>query len=151
MARAAPERMSRSPKTTRPAGSRANAAATSSGPMPAGSPMVTPMRTGFEYHTRDARQTCMRLAALLLTLAAPAAAAHSGALPGEAFTFKFSVGPIESGRARMSVGLPVENDGRRLLAVHGQAETLPWLALVARMNHDYQLVLDTGTPIPVEG
>ena len=50
----------------------------------------------------------------------------------------------------MSVGLPVEKDGRRLLAVHGQAETLPWLALVARMNDDYQLVLDTGTLIPVE-
>ena len=50
----------------------------------------------------------------------------------------------------MSVGLPVEKNGRRLLAVHGQAETLPWLALVARMNDDYQLVIDAGTLIPVE-
>jgi Protein of unknown function (DUF3108) len=96
----------------------------------------------------------MRLLALLAFVvlgAAPAsAAAHSGALPGEAFTFKFSVGPIESGRARMSVGMPMEKDGRRLLAVHGQAETLPWLALVARMNDDYKLVIDAGTLVPVE-
>jgi hypothetical protein len=113
--------------------------------------MVTPMRTGVEYHVRRQRQKIMRPLALWLLLAAPAsAAAHSGALPGEAFTFKFSVGPIESGRARMSVGLPVEKDGRRLLAVHGQAETLPWLALVARMNDDYKLVVDAGTLIPVE-
>jgi hypothetical protein len=110
--------------------------------------MVTPMRTRFEYHTRNLHLT--HLSALLLMLASSAAAAHSGALPGEAFTFKFSVGPIESGRARMSVGLPVEKDGRRLLAVHGQAETLPWLQIVARMNDDYKLVIDAGTLIPVE-
>jgi len=104
------------------------------------------MRTGSEYHT----PRLTRLFALVTMLAAPAAAAHSGALPGEAFTFKFSVGPIESGRARMSVGLPVEKDGRRLVAVHGQAETLPWLQIVARMNDDYKLVLDAGTLVPVE-
>jgi len=93
----------------------------------------------------------VRLFVFLMMLAAPAlAAAHSGALPGEAFTFKFSVGPIESGRARMSVGLPVEKDGRRLLAVHGQAETLPWLQIVARLNDDYKLVIDAGTLVPVE-
>lgn len=93
----------------------------------------------------------MRLFALVTMLAAPAlAAGHSGALPGEAFTFKFSVGPIESGRARMSVGLPMEKNGRRLLAVHGQAETLPWLQIVARLNDDYKLIIDAGTLVPVE-
>jgi hypothetical protein len=92
----------------------------------------------------------MRPLTLLLLLTAPVAAAHSGALPGEAFTFKFSVGDIESGRARMSVGQPIEKDGRRLVAVHGQAETLPWLALVAKMNDDYRLVIDARTLIPVE-
>jgi hypothetical protein len=112
--------------------------------------MVTPMRTALEYHVRRQRLKSMRPLALLMLLVAPAAAAHSGALPGEAFTFKFSVGPIESGRARMSVGFPVEKGGRRLLAVHGQAETLPWLALVARMNDDYKLLVDAGTLIPVE-
>jgi hypothetical protein len=87
---------------------------------------------------------------VLLLVATPAIAfSHPGAQPGEAFTFKFSVGPIESGRARMSVGLPVEKNGRRLVAVHGQAETLPWLALVARMNDDYQLVLDAATLVPL--
>jgi hypothetical protein len=87
---------------------------------------------------------------VLLLLTTPAIAfSHPGAQPGEAFTFKFSVGPIESGRARMSVGLPVEKNGKRLVAVHGQAETLPWLALVARMNDDYQLVLDANTLVPL--
>jgi hypothetical protein len=103
------------------------------------------MRTRFPYHI-----VVLLLAILATGLVGRVARAHSGALPGEAFTFKFSVGPIESGRARMSVGLPVEKAGRRLLAVHGQAETLPWLSLLARMNDDYTLVLDAATLIPVE-
>jgi Protein of unknown function (DUF3108) len=102
-----------------------------------------PMRTLHCYHA----------ALLLLALAAPAGAhpgGHPGALAGEAFTFRFSVGPVESGRARMSVGIPVEKNGRRLVAVHGQAETLPWLSIVAKMNDDYRLVLDADTLLPVE-
>jgi Protein of unknown function (DUF3108) len=98
--------------------------------------------------------------ALACVLAAQAAAAALGATaaagerggvaPGEAFTFKFSVGPIESGRARMSIGEPVERGGRRLLAVHGQAETAKWLQLVVKLDDDYRLVLDAGTLLPVE-
>jgi hypothetical protein len=72
-----------------------------------------------------------------------------GARPGEAATFKFSVGPVESGRARMSVGLPRKHDGRSTLTVHAQAETAPWLQLIVRLNDDYQLVLDAASLLPV--
>jgi hypothetical protein len=106
-----------------------------------------PMRTSHCYHA----------ALLLLALVGPASADPGnrssdrlGLRSGEAFTFRFSVGPVESGRARMSVGFPVEKNGRRLLAVHGQAETLPWLSIVARMNDDYRLLLDADTLLPVE-
>src|SRR5690348_8438913 len=73
-----------------------------------------------------------------------------GCRPGEAATFKFSVGPVESGRARMSVGRPTRKDGRTVVAVHGQAETSPWLQLLVRLNDDYQLVLDATTLLPIE-
>jgi hypothetical protein len=109
------------------------------------------MRTHLEYHVLDGSLRSMRLAAVAIVLCGVARASeHAGAQPGEAFTFKFSVGPIEGGRARMSVGLPTQKDGRRLVAVHGQAETSPWLALVARMNDDYQLVLDASTLLPLQ-
>jgi hypothetical protein len=84
-----------------------------------------------------------------LLAAAPAAAAHPGARPGEAFTFKFSLGPIEGGRARMSIGPVVARRGRRVVAVHGQAETTAFIKLLARMDDDYTLVVDTGNLLPV--
>jgi hypothetical protein len=88
-------------------------------------------------------------AAAALACAASPALAHPGARPGEAFTFKFSVGPIESGRARLSVGQPVvRRDGRRLIAAHGQAETAKWLQLIVKLDDDYKLVYDAGTILP---
>src|SRR5438105_2926695 len=75
---------------------------------------------------------------------------RSGVRPGEAFTFRFSVGPVESGRARMSVGDMMERDGRKLLAVHGQAETSKWLKAMVKLDDDYKLVLDSHTLLPVE-
>ncbi len=74
---------------------------------------------------------------------------HPGARPGEAFTFRFSLGPIEGGRARMSIGRPVAQRGRHVIAVHGQAETTAFVKLLARMNDDYKLVIDTGNLLPV--
>ncbi len=68
----------------------------------------------------------------------------------ESFTFKFSVGPIESGRARMSVGPPTTQGGRKLVAVHGQAETSPWLKLLAPLDDDYRLVLDAESFLPLQ-
>src|SRR5262249_55091753 len=82
--------------------------------------------------------------------AAPAVTGrHAGARPGEAFTFKFSVGPVESGRARMSVGMPGAHQGRRVIPAHAEAETSPWLSVVARIKDDYQLVFDPRTLLPV--
>lgn len=92
----------------------------------------------------------MRLVLLLTfsTLSGGAWAAP-GARPGEAFTFKFSVGPVESGRARMSVAKTRER-GRPALSVRGQAETLPWLKLLARLDDDYQLIVDAATWLPLK-
>ncbi|HEY2745622.1 MAG TPA: DUF3108 domain-containing protein [Polyangia bacterium] len=88
-------------------------------------------------------------ALLLLLVATSAHAIHPGARPGEAFTFKFSLGPIEGGRARMSIGRPVARHGRHVLAVHGEAETTAFIKLLAKVNDDYQLVVDTGNLLPV--
>jgi hypothetical protein len=74
---------------------------------------------------------------------------QTGMRPGEAATFKFSVGPVESGRARMVVSKPLKQDGRTVVTVHGQAETAPWLQLIVRLNDDYQLVLDAGSLLPL--
>ena len=74
---------------------------------------------------------------------------HPGARAGEAFTFKFSLGPVEGGRARMSIGSPVSRRGRRVIAVHGQAETTAFVKLLARVDDDYKLVVDTGNLLPV--
>src|SRR5581483_6814112 len=86
---------------------------------------------------------------LLLLAFSTAAIAAPGARPGEAFTFKFSVGPVESGRARMSVAKTRER-GRPALSVRGQAETLPWLKLLARLDDDYHLIVDASTWLPLK-
>lgn len=93
----------------------------------------------------------MRTALVILGLvaSAPALADNPGALPGEAFTFKFSVGPVDGGRARMSIGKPVSQHGRRVVAVHGEAETTAFVSLLARMQDDYKLVYDTATLLPL--
>jgi hypothetical protein len=89
----------------------------------------------------------MRLAALLLALSSTVLAAP-GVVPGEAFTFRFTVGPIEGARARMSVGLPATKDGRTLVAVQGEAETLSIAKLLAPISASYVLTLDTATLLP---
>ncbi|MDB4965724.1 MAG: hypothetical protein JWN44_1413 [Myxococcales bacterium] len=94
------------------------------------------------------RQTLV-LVATLVASSSPAFAMHPGARPGEAFTFKFSIGPVEGGRARMSIGKTMSRGNRRLVAVHGQAETTSIIKLVARMDDDYRLVVDTGNLLPV--
>ncbi len=91
----------------------------------------------------------MRGALVLLFVATTVHAMHPGARPGEAFTFKFSLGPIEGGRARMSIGRPVARGGRQVLAVHGEAETTAFVKLLAKVNDDYQLVVDAGNLLPV--
>lgn len=89
------------------------------------------------------------IALLVAVPGAPAHALHPGARPGEAFTFKFSLGPIEGGRARMSIGRPAARHGRHVIAVHGQAETTAFVKVLARIEDDYTLVFDTGNLLPV--
>jgi len=89
------------------------------------------------------------LAALSVLASTSAVAAHPGARPGEAFTFKFSLGPVEGGRARMSIGKPVAQRGRHVIAVHGQAETTAFVKLLAHVDDDYKLIVDTGNLLPV--
>jgi hypothetical protein len=98
--------------------------------------------------------------AVLLFACALAAPAHAlaegvalGPQPGEAFTFTFTVGPIEGGRARMSIGRPVRQHGRQgraLIAVHGQALGSPWLKAIMPIEYDYKMVFDAATFFPVE-
>ena len=79
----------------------------------------------------------------------PAVGPNPGARPGEAFTFKFSVGPIEGGRARMSVGKPMAHKGKRVVWVHGQAETTAFVKLLARLDDEYKLAVDTKSLLPL--
>lgn len=68
----------------------------------------------------------------------------------EAFTYQFSVGPIEGGRARLGIGRPFDRNGRTLVAVRGEAETAPWLKQIAPLRDEYQVLLETKEQIPVE-
>jgi hypothetical protein len=65
-----------------------------------------------------------------------------GYVPGEAFTYKFSIGVIDAGRARMSVGYPASIDGRRVLAVAGDAHSASWFAVIAKLDDQYKVILD---------
>ena len=86
---------------------------------------------------------------LVGTAPSSAEAAHPGARPGEAFTFKFSIGPIEGGRARMAVGRPAAQGDKQVLAVHGEAETTAFIKLLAKVSDDYQLVVDMANLLPL--
>lgn len=76
------------------------------------------------------------------------AAKPAGFVAGEAFTYKFSVGIIDAGRARMSVGYPEERAGGRLLAVQGDAHASPWIAIFARLDDTYKVVIDADALLP---
>ena len=93
------------------------------------------------------------LAILLLAVVAPpgtARAQRPGVFPGEGFTYSLSMGPIDGARARMVVGLPMERNGRSVVFVQGQAETLSIVKLVAPMSATYVLTLDSATLAPRE-
>ncbi len=81
--------------------------------------------------------------------AAEVVSVHSGVHPGEAMTFKFSVGAIESGRARVAVGKPGMQNGKRVLPMQAEAESAPWLSLFARLKDSYVLYVDTATLLPL--
>src|SRR5262245_33049212 len=89
-----------------------------------------------------------RAAALPFLLLGLAHAAPTGFQPGEGMTFSLAVGPIEAGRARMSVGMPARIDGRRLAAVHGEAHSASWMALLAKLDDDYKVTFDVDALTP---
>jgi hypothetical protein len=102
---------------------------------------------------RRPRHLALALLAAVSLFDARAGAAHRPQAPGairggEAFTFQFSVGAIQAGRARLSVGTPTRAKGGRLVAVQGDAQSAPWLALLAKLEDEYKVVLDADTLAP---
>jgi hypothetical protein len=79
---------------------------------------------------------------------ASASAGAAGFMPGETFTFNVSIGQIDAGRARMAIGAPVARGDRRLVAVQGQAETSPWVNIIAHVNDYYKMVFDVASLLP---
>lgn len=77
-----------------------------------------------------------------------AARTMQGFRAGEGFAYTFSVGSIDAGRARISVGDPVMSAGRRTLTVSGDAHSAPWLALLARLDDDYRVQIDVESLAP---
>ena len=67
---------------------------------------------------------------------------------GEAFIYKFSVGAIEAGQARMSVGVPERHQGARLVAIQADAHSAPWLGLLVRLDETYQVILEADRLLP---
>lgn len=67
---------------------------------------------------------------------------------GEAFIYKFSVGAIEAGQARMSVGIPERHEGTPLVAIQADAHSLPWVGLFVRLDDTYQVVLEVERLLP---
>ena len=98
---------------------------------------------------RSAASLLLVTLAVSVALGAPAAAAHPGARPGEAYTFKFTVGPVEGGRARMSIGRPMAQNGKRVVWVHGEAETTAFVRLLANVKDDYKLSVDLANLLPL--
>lgn len=50
----------------------------------------------------------------------------------------------------MSVGSPGTQDGRRVIAARGEAETSPWLSAMVHLKDDYQVVFDPHTLLPLK-
>ncbi|HEX2572047.1 MAG TPA: DUF3108 domain-containing protein [Polyangia bacterium] len=79
---------------------------------------------------------------------AEARAVRAAFQAGEAFVYKFSVGTIEAGQARMSVGIPERHEGSRLVAIQADAHSLPWLGLLVRLDDTYQVILEADRLLP---
>lgn len=90
------------------------------------------------------------LALALAPLLAPSLseAAPAGFQAGEALTYDMSVGMIQAGRARMSVGAPERLRGQRLVAVQGDAHSAEWLRVLAHLDDTYKVVLDVDDLVP---
>lgn len=81
---------------------------------------------------------------------ARAATPPAGFHPGEGFVFRFSVGAVEAGEARMSVGAPrSDKEGASTVAVQAEARSAPWLSLLMHLNDTYQVSIDAARLAPV--
>src|SRR6266542_50304 len=49
----------------------------------------------------------------------------------------------------MSIGKPVAERGKRVIWAHGQAETTAFIKLLARVQDDYTVAVDTGNLLPL--
>jgi hypothetical protein len=94
------------------------------------------------------RRKGMRRIAMLVMSITAARAEAAGFVPGEGLTFALTVGPIEAGRARMSVGAPVRKGGRTLASMQGEAHSAAWLRLLVRLDDEYKVVFDTDALLP---
>lgn len=113
-------------------------------------------------HMRRVTTRASLLGALLLSLSEPSRAeapvrvgaggngAHRlpGFRSGEGFAFTFSVGAIDAGRARISVGEPARQKGRRTIAILGEARAAPWLSWIARLDNEYKVMVDADALAP---
>lgn len=89
-------------------------------------------------------------ASIALCAALAAAPARAETPSAEAFTYQFSVGPIEGGRARLAIGKPFDRQGLSLIAARGEAETAPWLKNIAPLRDEYQVLMAAQDQLPVD-
>lgn len=82
--------------------------------------------------------------ALALLGSAPARAERKG----EAFTFSLRLGPIEGGRARLSIAPPFRDPRGRAIHVLGEAQAVGIAKVLTKLEDRYQLVIDADTLLP---
>ncbi len=82
--------------------------------------------------------------------AAPAAALESAPffIPGETMTWDVTFAGIEGGRARLAVGQVGDEDGRRLVVLHADAESAGIAAMLAQTHDSVQSWIDVESGIP---
>lgn len=82
--------------------------------------------------------------------AAPAAALTAAPyfVPGESMTWDVTFAGIEGGRARLAVGQVGNDEGRRLIVLHAEAESAGIAAVLAQAHDSVQSWIDVDSGIP---
>ena len=68
---------------------------------------------------------------------------------GEAFTWEVTFRGVEGGRARMAIGEPTLVDGKKVLALHADAESSGLLAVVKTIHDEVFAWIDADTGLPL--
>jgi hypothetical protein len=68
---------------------------------------------------------------------------------GESITWEVTFRGIEGGRARMAIGQPLLVDGKKVLALHADAESSGLLAVVKTLHDEVSTWIDADTGLPV--